>query len=326
MDFKSEILKYCSSIGLNTVGFMECRKFEELNEFYKYRKNNNLENEFEESNIGNRINPFIYMEHGKTIISIAFPYLHKAIINDKVYFSKYTLGNDYHKVLGIYLEKICDFIKTLGGDASYFVDNNALPERYIAYTSGIGFIGKNNMIITPKYGSYVFLGEIITNLEIEADSPIENKCGECNLCKAACPTGCIKEKVANSNICLSYITQKKQVEDFWFEKFKGRLFGCDMCQDVCPYNKNAKTSSIKEFEPYDFMEKANIDELIKIDNAIFREKYKNTSCGWRGKNILQRNALINLISMEKNKNIAIDSIKSPYVKEYYNRLLKLFKL
>lgn len=325
MDFKKEILKYCESIGLDAVGFIKCRKFEELEEFYQYRKNNNLENEFEEKNIESRMNPYIYMKEGKTIISIAFPYLYKRTSNDKIYFSKYTWGRDYHLVLSSYLEKICNFIEVMGGEAAYFVDNNALPERYIAYSAGVGFIGKNNMLITPKYGSYVFLGEIITNLKIESDSPIEIKCGECNLCKLACPTGCIKGEV-NSNICLSYITQKKQIEDFWFEKFKGRLFGCDVCQEVCPYNEKAEMSNIKEFEPYEFMEKVNVDEILKIDNNIFKAKYKNTSCGWRGKNILQRNALINWINTGKKPNIAIDSIKSTYVREYYNRLFKHFKL
>ena len=124
-----------------------------------------LENEFEETDIEKRINPMWYMERGKTIISIAFPYLwvENNIENG---FSKYTKGLDYHRVVKKYLDKICDFIKSKGGEAISFVDSNTLPERYIAYLANIGFIGKNNMIITEKYGSYVFLGEIITDLEL----------------------------------------------------------------------------------------------------------------------------------------------------------------
>ena len=150
---KEKIINYCNSLGLDTIGFIECRKFEELREFFKFRKENLLENEFEESDIEKRINPNIYMEDGKTIISIAFPYLWKENDMDNG-FSKYTKGLDYHRVVKSYLDKICIYINELGGNAISFVDSNMLPERYIAYLSGIGFIGKNNMIITKKYGSY----------------------------------------------------------------------------------------------------------------------------------------------------------------------------
>ena len=106
------------------------------------------------------------MQEGKTIISIAFPYLHDGVYNSNG-FSLYTRGLDYHRVVKSYLDKICEFIEKIGGKAMSFVDSNTLPERYIAYLSGIGFIGKNNMLITKKYGSFVFLGEIITDLDID---------------------------------------------------------------------------------------------------------------------------------------------------------------
>ena len=125
------------------------------------------------------------MEEGKTIISIAFPYLHDQEHFDNG-FSLYTRGNDYHRVLKDYLDKICEFIILRGGKAISFVDSNTLPERYIAYLAGVGFIGKNNMLITKEYGSYVFLGEIITDLEMYDDDNGNfeelmkyKECGEC---------------------------------------------------------------------------------------------------------------------------------------------------
>ncbi|WP_411682569.1 tRNA epoxyqueuosine(34) reductase QueG [Clostridium thailandense] len=323
MNFKRDILEYCSKLGLDVVGFSKCRIFHELRPYLENRKSSGLENEFEEKDIEKRINPFLYMEDGKTIISIAFPYLFNKDFQSRVGFSKYTQGRDYHMVVSNYLKKICEYIETLGGKALYFVDSNSLLERYIAVQSGIGFIGKNNTLITKKYGSYVFLGEVITDLYAEADRILESKCGDCFVCQKMCPTGAISGE-NNPNMCLSYITQKKDIDDEWFDKLDGRIFGCDTCQSMCPHNKNIEISKIEEFKPYDFMEKSNLEELIALNKKDFRDKYSQTSCGWRGKNIIQRNALINKIHQEKN----IKSIKftSPYVEDYYNRLLNYFKL
>lgn len=330
MNSKEEIVRFCKINGLNTIGFSKCRIYHELNPFFYERKKLRLENEFEEQDVDKRINPFIYMRGGKTIISIAFPYLYNEDVDQKVYFSNYTKGRDYHLVTIEYMKKICRFIENMGAKAMYFVDSNVLPERYIAQLAGVGFIGKNNMLITERYGSYVFLGEIITDLIIQPDEPLKQKCDDCEICLASCPTSSIvKGQVGinnNSNICLSYITQKKDIEDFWFEKLDGRLFGCDTCQRVCPYNKDIEFSVIKEFKPYEHMKTVDLKVLINIDNQLFKDNYKVTSCGWRGKNILKRNAIINAIFVEKAKIITVEKDTSPYIRDYYYRLLKLFKL
>lgn len=322
MSYKESIKDFCESIGLTLVGFTECRRFDELKSLFLKRKAEGKENEFEEADIEKRVNPFIYMEDGKTIISIVFPYIYENNETPQMYFSKYTLGEDYHQVVSKYLEKVCSFINSLGGKAKYFVDSNALPERYIAYLCGVGFVGKNGLLITKEYGSYVFLGEIITDLEIEKDIPKESLCEGCSLCINACPTKAISKNSCNSNICLSYITQKKHIEDYWFKMLQGRIFGCDTCQEVCPHNKHIKYSSIEEFRPFEFMKKPKGEELLNLGKKEFNEKYKLTSCGWRGKNVIQRNALINLFNLDKVDKATIDKIKSPYIKEYYNRLLK----
>ncbi|KGM93427.1 tRNA epoxyqueuosine(34) reductase QueG [Clostridium botulinum] len=327
MNCKEKIIEYCNELELDLVRFTKCRVFTELKKYYSKRKELGFENEFEENDIDKRINPFIYMEKGKTIISIAFPYLYEQINHSKIYFSKYTLGSDYHEVVSSYLEKICEFIKTLGGEASHFVDSNCLPERYIAYLSGVGFVGKNNMLITEKYGSYIFLGEIITDLELEEDYPIKKDCGECELCLKACPTGAISNDMNNnSNICLSYITQKKDIDDYWLSKFKGRMFGCDTCQNVCPYNRDVINSNIQEFKPFDFMEKINPEEILNMSKKDFNSRYKLTSCGWRGKNIIQRNMLINMFYFNDIDIKKVKEFSSPYVQSYYNKLLKFLKL
>lgn len=324
MDCKNIIIDFCNNLGIDTLGFTRCRVFEELRPYLLERKRKGMENEFEEKDVEKRVNPFLYMEEGKTIISIAFPYSYDNTKSSEEGFSKYTWGIDYHKVVGEYLEQICNFINSLGGKAIYFVDSNSLPERYIARLAGVGFIGKNNMIITKKYGSYVFLGEIITNIYLEEDQALKNGCGDCNICLEECPTKAVNNNSSCPNNCLSYITQKKHIEDFWFSKLNGRIFGCDSCQRLCPYNEAASKSSIASFKPNDYMKKTNLEELVYIDNKNFNEKYKITSCGWRGKSILQRNALVYIMS-KRLVDIDFKKINSPYVMDYYNRLLNYFK-
>lgn len=326
MDIKEEIKQFCKSLGLSSVGFMEARIFHELRPFYEKRKELGIFNSFEEQDIEKKINPLLYFPEAKTIITIAFPYRYKESFEDKVYFSRYTRGEDYHKVVETYLQRICEFIKELGYGAVALVDSNSLPERYIASESGIGFIGKNNMLITENYGSYVFLGEIITDVFVSPDIKKENQCGECNLCLKACPVKAIDESFSDPNKCLSYLTQKKDLSDLEMELLNGRLFGCDTCQRACKFNKAIEYSSIEEFRPFEFMENIDIEELSHINKKVFNEKYIKTSCGWRGKNVLQRNALIALFSQGKGNCIRFEEITSDYVKEYYNRLFKRFKL
>ncbi len=323
---KKKIEDFCKSIGLDTIGFIPCREFNELIDFYTYRKENKLENEFEEKDISKRINPKIYMEDGKTIISIAFPYYNPKESSVENGFSIYTKRFDYHRVLKKYLGEVCEYIEKLGGKALSFVDSNSLPERYIAYLAGIGFIGRNNMIITKKYGSYVFLGEIITDLDINCEdkrsfSEISNyiECNECTNCIKECPTKSINKFKINPNICLSYITQKKDISDKEINLLKGNIFGCDFCQLKCPYNEEAEPTLLKEFDILDYMND-EVYTYASMDNKYFKEKINTTSCGWRGKNVIRRNAII---SMHKN-NYNINEFKgdSSYINDYIDRLIE----
>ena len=326
MDVKDEIIKYCESFGISSVGFIKCRKFDELKELYIKRKELNTENEFEEEDINLRINSECWLKGGKTIITIAFPYFCTNNLNNG--FSIYTQGLDYHLVLKRYLEQILDIIKKHGGSGEYFVDSNALPERFLAYIGGVGFIGKNNLLITKEYGSYVFLGEIITDLEIYDEDKrkydeIEKfrECGECSICYGECPSKAINSNTKNCNICLSYITQKKNLEDWEIERLQGRLFGCDSCQMKCPYNEQIKFSEIKEFQQLEFMKNINENCIIEMGNAQFKETLKKTSCGWRGKNILKRNALIKKSAYLK-EDISGIKFQSQYLNSYLYKLIK----
>lgn len=323
---KQKIEAFCKSIGLDTIGFIPCRTFEELRGFYQERKEKKLENEFEEKDIEKRIHPNHYMEDAKTIISIAFPYYHTEVEGVENGFSIYTKRVDYHRVVKKYLTKICEYIETLGGAAKCFVDSNTLPERYIAYLAGVGFIGRNNMIITKQYGSYVFLGEIMTDLVIEcsdkrtlAEISNYNECGECKACFLECPTKAINQVKKNSNICLSYLTQKKELEDYEIKMLKGNVFGCDFCQLKCPYNQKVVTNVIEEFKTLEYMNE-DIMSYATMDNKFFKEKISYTSCGWRGKNVIRRNAIVQL-----NKcGYEVEQLlgESEYINRYIQRITR----
>lgn len=337
MGIKEDIINYCFSLGIDSVGFIKCRRFDELKAFFEKRKSLNLENEFEEKDIELRINSKEWFKEGKTIISIAFPYVFldenmKVKSQDDNGFSIYTEGLDYHYVVNKYLSRICEIIEAYGGKCKTFVDSNTLPERYLAYISGIGFIGKNNLIITKKYGSYVFLGEIITDLEFYDDDKrtfneidLFKECGDCTICYDKCPTKAINSVKKNCNICLSYITQKKDLEDWEIAKLRGRMFGCDTCQFSCPYNMKIENSKIEEFKPLAFLNEYNDDDIINMNNSEFKESFKRTSCGWRGKNVLKRNAMIRKYVYKNECDETLKSIKfdSPYLNEYSNRIIEM---
>ncbi|MDO5292346.1 MAG: tRNA epoxyqueuosine(34) reductase QueG [bacterium] len=322
---KEKVISFCNSIGLDTVGVIPCRVFDELRDFYKERQEKNLQNEFEENEIEKRINPAHYMEDGKSIISIAFPYVYDEE-EEANGFSIYTKRMDYHRVVHGYLDQVCEYIRSLGGKAEAFVDSNTLPERYIAYLAGVGFIGRNNMIITKQYGSYVFLGEIITNLDLGAEDKrsfqeisLHKECGECSICYGECPTKSINANRKNPNICLSYLTQKKEITDQEIGLLKGNVFGCDFCQLKCPYNEKAKKGSLLEFATLSYM---NEDAAVyaRMDNKYFKKNMSKTSCGWRGKNVLRRNAILTL--HKRGEDVSSYIGDSEYINGYIRRLTK----
>lgn len=326
---KEKIIKKLLDMGLDNHGFMKPKSLESSYAYFKERKDKGYDTTFEEREIDKKIDLTSHMSNVKTIISVAFPYYYDSYLHGKGYFSLYTLGKDYHLVVKDYLEQVANLIREAGYEAHVFCDNNGLPERYIAYTAGVGDIGRNHMLVTRTHGSYVFLGEIMTNLELEINNrPIDELfkyqvCGDCTNCLKACPTKILGFDMYDTNRCLSYITQNKEVTDEEMLLFKGRLFGCDTCQRVCPLNKGIKTSKIDEFKPRDYMKYPNLDDILDLSNQDFK-KYKETSSGWRGKKLLQRNAMIELI--RRGDRIEDERVQTEYLKAYKHRLEELFPL
>ena len=160
----------------------------------------------------------------------------------------------------------------------------------MAYLAGLGFYGKNNCFINPKWGSYVVIGTILTTLELKPNTPLEQSCMGCNRCITACLGQCLGHDDFKYNTCKSFLTQKKGELTDEEENILAKtplVFGCDVCQEVCPHNKDIPTTPIPEFqqiEPY-----VNIDELEALTNKEFKAKYGRRAFSWRGKKILMRN-------------------------------------
>mgnify|MGYP001742460393 FL=1 len=226
----------------------------------------------------------------KSAIVCLFPYYveHK----DPSNLSRYTWATDYHLVINEYLKKLIEKLQIMNTDAQFSIhcDTSPLADRYMAYLAGLGFYGKNNCFISPKWGSYVMIGTILTTLELEPDTPLTQSCMECNRCITACLGQCLGHDEFKFDTCKSYLTQKKGELTSEEEHIIAKtplVFGCDVCQEVCPHNKDIPTTPIPEFqsvEPY-----IDIDELDSLTNKEFKAKYGHRAFSWRGKKILMRN-------------------------------------
>jgi len=290
---KYKLRNYCQSIGIDYVGVVKAKPFDELREILKERVANGYYTGFEEENIEKRVDPKLTMENAESIIICAFPYY----VSDKEdsNISKYTYGKDYHIVVKEKLESICNFIekKIDGLEYMCYTDTGPLVDRYLAYLSGIGYFGINNNIINDEYGSYIFIGYIITNNNFyEYDKPLDKTCIKCGECIKKCPGNAILGNFEiNPRRCVSFLTQKKgdlSEEEINILKNNEKVFGCDICQDVCPHNKNKKVTNINQFKE-NLVYNLDYNELNSISNKEFKRKYGDRSFSWRGKKIIIRN-------------------------------------
>ena len=302
MNIKEEIIKLSKEIGISKIGFTTADDFDYLEKSLRLAVEEGRNSGFEHKNIEERIKPKLSLASAKTIISIAVAYPHKLkqqpqkTAYKRGKFTPNSWGLDYHYVLQDKLDRLAKGIEELTADFEYkgMVDTGALVDTAVARRAGIGFIGKNGLVISKEFGSYMFLGELITNLDIEPDQPVDYGCGDCNRCVTACPTSClIGDGTMNAKRCLSFQTQDKGVMDLEFrKKIKTVIYGCDICQICCPYNKGLDNPLATEIDPE--LAHPELLPFLELSNGQFKEKFGHIAGSWRGKNILQRNAIIAL--------------------------------
>lgn len=230
-----------------------------------------------------RLDPTLLVPNAKSVISLSYNYFteNKQVDNNAPKISKYAYGRDYHKVVKKNLKELMQFIQETIGEVNgrCFVDSAPVMERAWAKKSGLGWIGKNSLMLTKGKGSYFFLGEIILDLELEYDSPVKDYCGTCTKCIDACPTDAIYEpyKVDGSK-CISYFTieLKEAIPNEMKGKFQNWAFGCDICQDVCPINARAKQHQEPDFKPKSKLLEMTKTDWEEITEEVFDKVFEGT--------------------------------------------------
>lgn len=231
-----------------------------------------------------RTDPSILVEGARTVISLLYNYYTDKKLSDPKapVLSKYAYGKDYHFVLKEKMNQLFDFIKDQDPKAEgrLFVDSAPVLDRAWAREAGLGWIGKNSMLISRKAGSFVFIGEIILNLELEYNQiPEGDFCGSCTRCVDACPTNAILDnRSLDARKCISYqtIENKGEIDPSLEGKLESRFFGCDICQDVCPWNRKAQVHIEPEFEALPEMLELSAEEWLKLDRDTYTRIFKKS--------------------------------------------------
>jgi epoxyqueuosine reductase len=250
-----------------------------------------LENHFDK-----RLDPRLLVPGAKSVVSLVYNYFpeNDLAAEQTLRVAKYAYGEDYHVVIKDKLKEFMARIQETIGDVSgrVFVDSAPVMERQWAAKSGIGWIGKNSLLLNKQMGSFFFLAELILDLELEPDGPTKDYCGTCTACMDACPTDAIVgDGVIDSNKCISYLTI--ELKDSIPSEFKGKtdnwIFGCDVCQDVCPWNRFSKPHSENRFQPQGEWPNFSQQEWLDLTEEIFQKKFSKSAITRTGYDGLMRN-------------------------------------
>lgn len=286
-----DIINVLKDQGFKLIGFCEINYFKDLEDILLKQEQIDFKTPFQVGKIEDKV--FKESKYRSAIV-VGLPYdkLEINLNNDEMYFSSCACGNDYHDVLKNKLIPAKEFLLSLGYSAYISVDNSFLEERYLAYKAGLGFYGKNNLLINEKYGSFFFIGVILSDAIFDYDKPVNMSCLNCNECVRACPTKAINESgILNGKKCLSYLTQKKELTEDEKKYINKCVYGCDICQNICPHNvKLLKSNNFKSLGN----EKFNSKEFLDLSEQEYNNKYKCNSSYWRGKKIIDRNIKIAL--------------------------------
>ena len=269
---------YC---GISKADFLEeeARQLEKWLKEGKHGKMTYMENHFDK-----RLDPRLLMDGAKSVVSLLFNYYTPEEQEDQnaPKISKYAYGEDYHFIIKDKLKTLLQFIQTEIGDIEgrVFVDSAPVMDKAWAKRSGLGWMGKNTNIIHPKEGSFFFIAELIIDLELEYDGPIKDYCGTCTRCIDECPTGAIKPYEVDGEKCISYLTIELK-DNILPKEFEGKMdnwmFGCDICQTVCPWNRFAKKHDEPRLEPHEKLLKMSKKDWKDLTEEVFKEVFKKSA-------------------------------------------------
>jgi epoxyqueuosine reductase len=268
------------SCGISKAGFLE----EEAPRLANWlNKNRNGQMTYMENHFDKRLNPTLLVDDAKSVISLLLNYYPSEIQNPDSYkISKYAYGQDYHHVIKEKLIELLNFIQTEIGDVSgrAFIDSAPVLDKAWAAKSGLGWVGKNSNLITQKVGSFYFIAELIVDLELEYDAPTTDHCGNCTACLDACPTeAIIAPYVVDGSKCISYFTI--ELKDNLPQEMKGKfddwVFGCDICQDVCPWNRFSKPHNEPLFQTNKQLLSFSKSDWEEITKDTFQKVFKNSA-------------------------------------------------
>lgn len=285
--YKDLIIGEAYRLGFETIGFAkaaylneEARRLETWLQQGLHGKMQYMENHFDL-----RVDPTKLVEGAKSVICLTYNYHtgQEQQDPDAPKISQYAYGKDYHFVIKDKLKELLHFIRENIGEVNgrCFVDSAPVLERDWAKRAGTGWIGKNTLLIHPKKGSYYFLAELILDLELEYDHPMRDYCGTCTRCIDACPTEAISPQgyLVDGSKCISYFTieLKEAIPEDYKGKFDNWMFGCDICQEVCPWNRFSTPHTEPAFEPHPDLLTMKKDDWLELTEEVFQKVFKDSA-------------------------------------------------
>ncbi len=306
MAISRDILKELAlEAGVDQAGVTTVKPLTYMKERLEKRKKENRETPFEESDAELRLDPGRQLKKARSIITVAVPYAPpdhpdpKGRSEPAGKVARCARGLDYHILVEELSRRVVEKLQTeINPTFAYRIlcDRSPLLERELTRNSGLGLIGENCTLINPIYGSYTALGTILVDMDIEPDQPEEGFCQKCGKCREACPTGALAAPyIINPNLCLSYLTQAPGIFPRELRPRLGRqIYGCDICQESCPHNRDITSSPFPEMAFSYFPAEPLLMPLLRITQKEYKSTIGLTSAGWRGKTTLQRNAVIAL--------------------------------
>jgi epoxyqueuosine reductase len=303
-EIEAALKEHARELGFDSVGIAQAMPFVREQAYLESRSTNGIEpNPFEWPDLHARVDPREVLPDVQSIVAVGMSYLMPDDDQPRSplsgWFSRYCRGLDYHTVLDERMAQLARWLQKQVPDARCVVhaDTGAPLDRAIAERAGLGRFGKSTLLVTRGLGTWTFLGEIFTTIGLTPDEPADwNVCGTCTRCLDACPTGCLTPWQIDSTHCLGFLNQSSGDIPRQFRAAMGdRLFGCDDCQDVCPYNRVAARGLHHEFAPRDGLNPGpDLVQLLDMDQSEFARVIGPTAAAWRGLRTLQRNALVAL--------------------------------